>query len=94
MYDFVKVLQSFGRFIRFRNLGFIIILFIILFLIGGVQLIIEVFVGENIDIDVVKKVKKLLIKYSGEFMREVMGFELKIWLNVVGNRFGFFDLEE
>ena len=93
-FDAAKMLNSFGKIIRLRNLGFTIVSPITSLLTGAVQIQTEKLIGENIDTDAVKKATKLMKKYSSESMREIMGFESKTWLNAVGNKFGFFEPEE
>lgn len=92
--DYAKVLKSFGDLIRLRNLGFTVISPITSLLTARTQITIERLVGEAIDTDAVKKAKKLMNKYSGDSLREVMNFESKSWINAVGQKYGFFDTEE
>ena len=90
-FDAARLLQNFGKWIRFRNLAYTLISPITSMTTGMVQKKIESLIGENIDKDAEKVANKFFIKHASEASLEILSLESKTVLNSLGELYGWYE---
>lgn len=92
--DWAKVARTFSNWIRLRNLGFNATIPITSALTASTQLRIETIVGERLDRGAKIKADREFTKLASSAMGEIMGFNSKADLNVLGEYFGQYNNSE
>ena len=89
--DLARILQSFGQWIRIRNLGFTLISPVTSATTGFVFKGLERMIGENVDKDAEKASNKFFTKHASESALEMLSLESKTVLNSLGELYGWYD---